>query len=254
MPGRKFAQPLFERVFGDRSPRAAGHDRRNPVRLPAQPDGRQRAAAADERRHMRVDLRQQIQVEPRLRLLAQVGAPGRLEQRASHEARLIELAAGGAFDRGEHHRVDAPRGREHGGSRSVRRRSERPGRRYRRHRVAARGIGEVVRRRSRRNERGAIAEPVRLDQRRHQRGAIRILDRNADGHDVLDEIRLRRQIDGDGHADVDRSVEVDHPAHALRRERGSHLARPSTAPAQRLAERSRTKCRPGGWRESRVPG
>ena len=100
---------------------------------------------------------------PGWRLLAQVAAPGRLEQRAAHQPCLVERAARGAVQRRECHRVDAP-----GGGERARRRIRPPARttgcgaRHRAGRVAARGIGEVVGRRARRDECGAVAETVRV--------------------------------------------------------------------------------------------
>ena len=164
---------------------------------------------------MSVDLRQEVQVETRLRLLAQVGTPGGLEQRATHQAGFVEFSTGAAVDRSERHRVDTPRRCEYRGSRSVRRRDNRSGRWHRRDRVAARGIGEVVRWRASGDERGAVTQPVRLDERGEHGSAIRILHRNADSDHVLDEIGLRRQVDRDRHADGHRRVEIDHPAHVF---------------------------------------
>ena len=137
------------------------------VGLASQSNGRQRSAAANERRHVGVDLRQEAEVEARLRVLAQVRPPGRLEQRAAHQARLVELAtarrprsARVTIGSMLHAAASTAATEPSAGA------SERPGRRHRRDRVAARRVGEVVRRRARGNERRAVAEPVRLDQRR----------------------------------------------------------------------------------------
>ena len=109
------AEPAREGVVAVRLPGPARLDREHAVRLPAEADAGQRAAAADPPGDVAVHLREQPQREAGLRLRAQVGAPGRLEQRPRHHLGLGGVAVGGADQPGQHGRVEAEGAGQHGG-------------------------------------------------------------------------------------------------------------------------------------------